>query len=105
MPLRNLSNFWRTLEIPLMNCEISLNLTWSKKCVMSFAVGKTEFGILDTKPPFVTLSTEENSKLLKQLESGFKRKNNWNIIIILIMIIIPKIIILFLRKEMYLISQ
>ena len=78
MPLRNLSNFWRTLEIPLMNCEISLNLTWSKKCVMSFAVGKTEFGILDTKPPFVTLSTEENSKLLKQLESGFKRKNNWN---------------------------
>ena len=78
MPLRNLSNFWRTLEIPLMNCEISLNLTWSKKRVMSFAVGKTEFGILDTKPPFVTLSTEENSKLLKQLESGFKRKNNWN---------------------------
>ena len=61
-----------------MNCDISLDLTWSKKCVMSFAVGKTEFGIPDTKPPFITLSNEENSKLLKQLESGFKRKTNWN---------------------------
>ena len=64
--------------MPLMNCDISLDLTWSKKCVMSFAVGKTEFGIPDTKPPFITLSNEENSKLLKQLESGFKRKTNWN---------------------------
>ena len=78
VPLKNLSNFWRTLEMPLINCEISLDLTWSKKCVMSFAVGKTEFRIPESKPPFITLWTEENSKLLKQLESGFKRKTNWN---------------------------
>ena len=66
-----LSNFWRALEMSLINCKISLYFTWSKKCVISSAVGITEFKITDTKlyVPIVTLSTEDNAKLLKQLES------------------------------------
>ena len=58
----------------LIICEISLYLTWSKKVVICSAVGKTEFAIADTKfyVPVVTLSTEDNVKILKQLESGFK---------------------------------
>ena len=67
--------------MPLINCEISVDfLTWSKKCVISSAVGITEFKITDTKRnvPVVTLSTEDNVKLLKQLESEFKRTIIWN---------------------------
>ena len=64
----------------LINCEISLDLTWSKKCVTSSVVGKTEFSKKDTKlyVLVVTLSTEDNVKLFKQLESSFKRTINWN---------------------------
>ena len=52
--------------MPLINCETSLDLTWSKKCVISSAVGKTEFAITYTKLyiPAVTLSAEDNVKLL-----------------------------------------
>ena len=66
--------------MPLINFEISLDLTWSKKYVISSAVRKTEFAITDTKiyVPVVTLPTEDNVELLKQLESGFKKKINWN---------------------------
>ena len=73
--LKYLSNFWRTLEMSLINCEISLILIWSKKCVIFSATGATEFAITDTKiyVPFVTLSVEDNIELLKQLESSFKR--------------------------------
>ena len=81
VPLKYLrSNFWRTLEMPLINCEIILDLTWSKKCVISSVVGETEFVITDTKlyVPVVNLPTEDNVKLLKQLESGFERTINWN---------------------------
>ena len=50
----------------------TLILTWSKSCVISSATGKTEFSITDTKLSlrFLTLSTEGNIKLLKQLVSG-----------------------------------
>ena len=60
----------------LINCEISLILTLSKNCVISSAVGETKFAITDAKRyvPVVTLPTKDNVKLLKQLESGFKRK-------------------------------
>ena len=53
--------------MPLIKCEIILDLTWSKECVISSAVRKTEFAIADTKiyVPVVTLSTEDNVKLLK----------------------------------------
>ena len=77
---KNVSNFWRTFEMLLINCEISLDLTWSEKCVISSAGEKTEFAIRDIKlyVSVVTLSTKDNTKLLKQLEFGFKRTINWN---------------------------
>ena len=39
VPLKYLSNFWRTLEMSLINCEVELILTWSKNCVISSATG------------------------------------------------------------------
>ena len=83
VPLKYLSNFWRTLEMPLINCEVSLILTWSSTCVLA-AVGDANqaatFAITNTKlyVPVVTLSTQENTKFLQQLKSGFKRVINWN---------------------------
>ena len=69
--------------MPLINCDINLILTWSKNCFLvagTTANQESTFTMTDTKlyTPVVTLSTEENIKLLKQLESGFKRTNNWN---------------------------
>ena len=55
VPLKYLSNFWRTLEMPLINCKVNLILTWSS-----------------------TLSTQENAQFLQQLKSSFKRVINWN---------------------------
>ena len=80
MPLKYLSNFWRTLEVSLINCEINFILTWSNKCVLSNDTKATTFPITDTKlyVPVVTLSTQDNAKLLQQLKSGFKRTINWN---------------------------
>ena len=78
--LKYLSNFWRTLEMPLINCEVNLVLTWSSTCVITNSTGAGTFEITDTKldVPLVTLSTQENTKLLQQLKSGFKRVINWN---------------------------
>ena len=80
VPLKYLCNFWRTLEMPLINCEINLILTWSDKCVLSNDTKATTFAITDTKlyVAVVTLSTQDNAKLLEQLKSGFKRTINWN---------------------------
>ena len=80
VPLKYLSNFWRTLEISLLNCEINLILTWCEDCVISSANGDIKFKITDTKlyVPVVILSTQDNAKLLQQLKSGFKRKIDWN---------------------------
>ena len=80
VPLKYLSNFWRTLEMPLINCEVNLILTWSSTCVVTYSNGAGTFEITDTKlyVPVVTLSTHENTKLLQQLKSGFKRVINWN---------------------------
>ena len=49
VPLKYLSNFWRTSEIPLINCEVNLILTWSEDRVISLATGETKFKITDTK--------------------------------------------------------
>ena len=83
VPLIYLSNFWRTLEMPLINCEINLDLNRSENCVIvakNVAAQATTFSITDTKlyVPVVTLSTQDNAKLLEQLKSGFKRTINWN---------------------------
>ena len=84
VPLNYLSNFWRTLEMPLINCEVNLILTWSSTCVIvstGDANQAATFAIIDTKlyVTVVTLSTQENTKFLQQLKSGFKRVINWDI--------------------------
>ena len=83
VPLKYLSNFWRTLEMPLINCEVNLILTWSSRCVLIATAVQNQaaaFEITDTKlyVPVVTLSTQENTKFLQQLKSGLKRVINWN---------------------------
>ena len=80
VPLKYLSNFWRTLEMPLINCEAELILTWSKDCVITNSTGEGKFKITEAELyiPIVTLSTEDNAKLLPQLKSRFKRIINWN---------------------------
>ena len=80
VPLKYLSNFWRTLEMPLINCEVNLELTWSRDCLITNSTGAGKFAITETKlyVLVVTLSTQDNAKLLQQLKSGFKRTINWN---------------------------
>ena len=86
--------------MPLINCEVSLTLTWSENCVLTDITTQTAraaqgdnparpainaptnatFQIKDTKlyVPVVTLSTENDKKLLEQLKTGFKRTIKWN---------------------------
>ena len=98
MPLKYLSNFWRSLNIPLINCEVELILTWFKNCVLInkstrdadynanpivYEIDNPEdaiFQITDTKlyVPVVTLSKENDAKLLEQLKTGFKRTIKWS---------------------------
>ena len=81
VPLKYLSNFWRTLEMPIINCQVELILTWSKNCVITNSTSEEKFVITETKlfvPVVVTLSTQDNVKLLQQLKSGFKRRTTWN---------------------------
>ena len=83
VPLKYLSYFWRTLEMPLINCKINLILTWSEKCVIASntaAAQATTFAIAATRlyVPVVTLSIQDSAKLLQKLKSGFKRTINWN---------------------------
>ena len=83
VPLKYLSNFWRTLDMPLINCKVNLILTWSRNRVIvssSHANQNATFTITDTKlyVPVVTLSIQDNAKLLQKLKSGFKRVINWN---------------------------
>ena len=64
----------------LINCEVNLLLTWSKGCVITNATGAGTLAITETKlyVPVVTLSTQDNARLLQQLKSGFKRTINGN---------------------------
>ena len=83
VPLKYLSNFWRTLEMPLINCEVELILTWSAGCVIIYtdvAKQNPTFPITETNlyVPVITLSTQDNAKLLPQLKSGFRIIISWN---------------------------
>ena len=92
IPLKYFSNFWRNLDIPLINCEVEIILTWSKNCVLAdmtvdadadpaiIAPPGETFKITDTKLylPVVTLSKENDIKLLEKLKSGFKKTIKWN---------------------------
>ena len=66
--------------MPLTNCEVNFLLTWSKDCAITNSTGEGKFAITATKlyELVVTLSTQDNAKLLQQLKSGFKRTINWN---------------------------
>ena len=95
MPLKYLGNFWSSLNIPLVNSEVSLTLSWSETGVITsmekgtFVAGQPNrggspetaaFKIKDCKfyVPVVTLSAENDDKLLEQLKTGFKRTIKWN---------------------------
>ena len=80
VPLKYLSNFFRSLEIPLINCKIKLNLTWKKECVLSADDGNAVFIINDTKMcvPVVTMSKEDNKDFIEQQNKGFQRSIYWN---------------------------
>ena len=77
---RYLSNFSRSLEMPLISCKIKLNLTWKKECVLSTGNGDAVFIINDTKMyvPVVTLSKEDNKDFIEQQNKGFQRSIYWN---------------------------
>ena len=77
--LKYLNNFWRSLEMPLINCKVELSLKWYERCLLTTAT-TTTFRITDAKldVPIVTLSIEDNSKLIKLLNEGFKRPIYWN---------------------------
>ena len=79
-PLKYLSNFFRSLEMPLINCKIKSNLTWKKECVLSTDAGNAVFIIKDTKlyVPVVTLSKEDNKDFIEQQNKGFQRAIYWN---------------------------
>ena len=88
--LKYLSNFWRSLEMPLINCRVKLSLKWIENCVLTTAaigananaVGADSetFKMTDSKlyVPVVTLSAEDNARLAKQLDKGFKGPVYWN---------------------------
>ena len=75
-PLKYLSNFWITLEMHFTNCEVELILTWSAGCAIIYTYVAEQvptFTITETNlyVPVVTLSTQDNAKLLPQLKSSF----------------------------------
>ena len=80
VPLKYLSNFFRSREMPLINCKIKLNLTWKKECVLSTGDDNAGSIINDTKlfVPVVTLSKEDNKSFIEQQNKGFPRSIYWN---------------------------
>ena len=78
VPLKYLGNFWRSLEMPLINCKIEFSLKWCEECILSTSGTAATFKITDAKlyVPIVTLRTEHNTKLSKLLSEGFKRPMN-----------------------------
>ena len=88
VPLKHLSNFWRLLEMPLINCKVELKLKRTKYCVLTAAGADNNnansnnfvFTLKDTQlyVPVVTLLAKNNKKLLKLLRKGFERSVYWN---------------------------
>ena len=86
VPLKYLSNFWRLLEMPLINCKFELSLNWTENCIVTLNpnannnINRATFTIANAKlyVPIVTLSIEDNAKLSKLLSEGFKRSIYWN---------------------------
>ena len=64
----------------MINCEVSIFVTWPSTCVITNSTNEGRFKITDTKRyiPVAALSTQDNAKLLMQLKSGFRRTINWS---------------------------
>ena len=79
-PLKYLSDFWRSLVMPLINCKPHLELDWIEECILLSAGDSAKFKITDAElhVPIATLSTKDNVNLTKQLSGGFKRSAYWN---------------------------
>ena len=82
VPSKYISSFFRSLELPLINTKLNLELSWAKNCILinvatsndtSFQITKTELYV-----PVVTLNTNDNKKLSDLLSKGFKRSVFWN---------------------------
>ena len=80
VPLKYLSNFWRSLEMPLISCKVHLELNWIEDCILSNDGDSAKFKITDAKlhVQIVILSAKDNANLTKQLSDGFKRSVYWN---------------------------
>ena len=96
IPLKYLGNFWRALKMTLISCEVSLELKWNKNCVITSlerrAIDENDPPNRDSAPtgatlaindcklyiPVVTLSKDDEIKLLTNLKSGFTREIIWN---------------------------
>ena len=87
VPLKFLSNFWRSSEMPLIKCKIHLELNWIEDCILSSVWNSAKFEITDARlhVPVVTLSTKDRKSnktikvnLTKQLTEGFNRSVYWN---------------------------
>ena len=65
--------------MPLINWEVNFILTWSRDCVITNSADGRKFAITETKlyVPVVTLSTQDNAKLLQELKAGFERTISW----------------------------
>ena len=80
VPLKYLSNFWRSLEMSLINCKVEFSLSWDPNCVLSSLVGASTLTITDAKlyVSIVTLSTVDNVKFSKLLSEAFKWPVYWD---------------------------
>ena len=88
VPLKYLSNFWRPLEIALINCKIGLKLKWPQYCAFSAAGVDNNnpnsndiiFTIKDTKlcVPIVALSGKDSQKLSNFFSIGFEGSFHWD---------------------------
>ena len=80
VPLKYLNNFWRSLEMLLINCKAEILLKWIENCILSNSgtAGTSEITDANLYIPIVTLSSEDNVKLSKLLSEGFKRPIFWN---------------------------
>ena len=78
--LKYLSNFWRSLKMPSINCKVYLKLNWIEDCILSSDENKAKFAITDTKlhVSIVTLSIKDGSNLAKSLSGGFEKSAHWN---------------------------
>ena len=72
--LKYLSNFWRSLEMPLISCKVEISSDWYTKCIIIIGGTAETFLIRDAKlyVPVVTLKTEDNAKLSTLLNEGFE---------------------------------